>query len=110
MIPILNFPQYRGADNTPDLMNWTVVVYWGSMLLVLIWYYVYAHKIYKGPKSNLDRDAVISGTDAKDVINAVISANRNVKFGPKGSDPEKSSGQIDDKDDEKKPEKVEIVG
>ncbi len=110
MIPILNFPQYRGADNTPDLMNGTVVVYWGSMLLVLIWYYVYAHKIYKGPKSNLDRDAVISGTDAKDVINAVISANRNVKFGPKGSDPEKSSGQIDDKDDEKKPEKVEIVG
>lgn len=110
MIPILNFPQYRGADNTPDLMNWTVVVYWGSMLLVLIWYYVYAHKIYKGPKSNLDRDAVISGTDAKDVINAVISANRNVKFGPKDSDPEKSSGQIDNKDDEKKPEKVEIVG
>lgn len=110
MIPILNFPQYRGADNTPDLMNWTVVVYWGSMLLVLIWYYVYAHKIYKGPKSNLDRDAVISGTDAKDVINAVISANRNVKFGPKGSDPEKNSGQIDNKDDEKKREKVEIVG
>ncbi|QPG76314.1 hypothetical protein FOA43_003700 [Brettanomyces nanus] len=81
MIPILNFPQYRGADNTPDLMNWTVVVYWGSMLLVVLWYFIYAHKIYQGPRSNIDKNTVITGDEAAEVIEAVVSSNHNVKFG-----------------------------
>ncbi|VEU20045.1 DEKNAAC100645 [Brettanomyces naardenensis] len=82
MIPVLNFPQYRGADNTPDLMNWTVVVYWGSMLLAVLWFFVYAHKIYSGPKSNLEKGTVVSGNEATQVIEAVVSSNHDVHFGP----------------------------
>lgn len=75
MIPILCFPQYTGADNTPDLMNWTVLVYWGSMMLCTIWYYVYAHKIYLGPKSNIDPANLIDESDDMAVIDGVISQN-----------------------------------
>lgn len=54
MTPILCFPQYRGADNTPDLMNWTVVVYFGPMFFAIGWYAIYAHKFFKGPKINVE--------------------------------------------------------
>lgn len=54
MVPILCFPQYRGANNSADAMNWTVVVYFGPMLFATIWYFVYAHKFFKGPKVNLE--------------------------------------------------------
>lgn len=74
MIPILCFPQYRGADNTPDLMNWTVLVYYGSMFLAVAWYFIYAHKIYKGPKSNLDSSDIIVGDENEiEVIEAIQS-------------------------------------
>lgn len=76
MIPIMCFPQYRGADNTLDLMNWTVVVYWGSMLLAVTWYFVYAHKIYHGPKPNID--LITSETEEMEVIDAVTSKGGDV--------------------------------
>lgn len=63
MIPLLCFPQYRGKDNTPDLMNWTVLVYWGSMIFCVIWYYAYAHKFYTGPKTNIDAAHLIDESD-----------------------------------------------
>lgn len=53
MTPILCFPQYRGADNTLDAMNWTVVVYFGPMLFAYVWYLAYARKFFKGPKVNV---------------------------------------------------------
>lgn len=59
MIPILCFPYVRGADLTLDQMSWTVVVYFGPMVLALLWYFAYAHKYYIGPKSNLDDDTVV---------------------------------------------------
>ncbi|KAH3668297.1 hypothetical protein OGAPHI_002051 [Ogataea philodendri] len=80
MIPILNFPQYRGADNTPDMMNWTVVVYWGSMFLCMVWYVVYAHKIYQGPKSNLGKESLISDEEEDNVIEAISSKGQDVQF------------------------------
>lgn len=79
MIPILCFPQYRGADNTPDTMNWTVLVYWGSMFLAVSWYFIYAHKIYHGPKTNLDPNSIIF--DASDeevqVLDAIVDTGRS---------------------------------
>lgn len=47
-------------------MNWTCVVYGGPMFMVTIWWFVSAHKWFKGPKVNIEhmmlgRDAVISG-------------------------------------------------
>lgn len=62
MTPILCFPQYRGANNTPDLMNWTVVVYFGPMLFALLWYIFYAHTFFKGPKVNVDHLIYAEGT------------------------------------------------
>ncbi|KAG7881636.1 hypothetical protein KL905_000878 [Ogataea polymorpha] len=79
MIPILNFPQYKGADNTPDMMNWTVLVYWGSMFLCMVWYVVYAHKVYKGPKSNLDKDQLVTD-DEDNVIEAVTTKGQDARY------------------------------
>lgn len=31
-------------------MNWTVLVYGGPMLMIIIWWIVSAHKWFKGPK------------------------------------------------------------
>lgn len=53
MVPILCFPSVTGADLTPDVMNWTVVVYGGPMFLVCIWWVVSARKWFKGPKVNV---------------------------------------------------------
>lgn len=54
MVPFLCFPQLRGANLTAEDMNWTVVVYFGPMIFATVWYLVYAHKFFKGPKVNLD--------------------------------------------------------
>jgi hypothetical protein len=42
-------------------MNWTALVFFGPLLLSLIWYLVDAHKWYKGPKSNLDPETITYG-------------------------------------------------
>ncbi|KAJ4372260.1 GABA/polyamine transporter [Neocucurbitaria cava] len=53
MVPILCLPSVTGADLTVDAMNWTCVVYGGPMFLVTIWWFVSAHKWFKGPKVNI---------------------------------------------------------
>ncbi|KAI5954813.1 hypothetical protein KGF57_003837 [Candida theae] len=64
MIPILCFPTVKGKDLHPKEMNWTALVYFGPMLLVTIWYFVDAHKWYKGPKSNIDEADIVYDADA----------------------------------------------
>ncbi|CUM65790.1 uncharacterized protein PRCAT00003438001 [Priceomyces carsonii] len=59
MIPVLCFPYVAGKDLTPDEMNWTVVVYFGPLLIVFIWFIVDAHKWYKGPKCNIDESDLV---------------------------------------------------
>ncbi|EGV66563.1 GABA/polyamine transporter [Yamadazyma tenuis] len=59
MIPVLCFPYVKGDDLTLDEMNWTVVVYFGPMLMAWVYYMVAAHKWYKGPKSNLDEGTLV---------------------------------------------------
>ena len=54
MIPILCFPNVTGSDLTLDEMNWTVVVYFGPMLIALLAYVFDAHKWYRGPQCNID--------------------------------------------------------
>lgn len=54
MIPFLCFPTSLGSDLTPTTMNWTVVVFFGPMLLFIIWFAVDAHKWYIGPRPNID--------------------------------------------------------
>lgn len=53
MVPFLCFPTVSGADLTPDMMNWTVVVFFGPMLIFIIWFAVDARKWYVGPRPNI---------------------------------------------------------
>ena len=50
IVPILCFPKVKGSDLTPQLMNWTCLVYGGPMVLALIWYAIDARKWFRGPK------------------------------------------------------------
>lgn len=68
MIPILCLPSTRGSDLTAALMNWTVAVYGGPMLFIMIWWVVSARKWFKGPAINVEhhmlgREDVIDGVD-----------------------------------------------
>lgn len=54
MVPILCLPSVTKGDLTPDLMNWTCLVYGGPMLVVLIWWFVDAHRWFTGPKVNVE--------------------------------------------------------
>ncbi|KAF2739327.1 amino acid transporter [Polyplosphaeria fusca] len=54
MVPILCLPSVTGADLTPDMMNWTCLVYGAPMLGSLIWWVVSARKWFKGPKVNIE--------------------------------------------------------
>ncbi|RAL68571.1 hypothetical protein DID88_007293 [Monilinia fructigena] len=49
MMPILCFPAYKGGNLTAELMNWTVTVYFTPMIMVIIWWFVSAHKWFEGP-------------------------------------------------------------
>lgn len=44
MVPILCLPSVTGSDLTPELMNWTCLVWGGPMLAVLVWWVVDAHR------------------------------------------------------------------
>ncbi|KKK22117.1 hypothetical protein ARAM_006469 [Aspergillus rambellii] len=54
MVPILCLPSVTGSDLTPDLMNWTCLVWGAPMLAVTIWWFVDAHKWFRGPKVNVE--------------------------------------------------------
>ncbi|PWY76572.1 amino acid transporter [Aspergillus eucalypticola CBS 122712] len=75
MVPVLCLPSVTGSDLTPDLMNWTCLVWGAPMLGVTIWWVVDAHKWFTGPKVNVEHAihaadaAVIDGVGAdEDVV------------------------------------------
>lgn len=72
MIPILNLPQYRGKNLTPELMNWTCLVYYGAMSLAIAWYFIYAHKIFKGPKSNITNTVIPNYEEKDEAVDEVV--------------------------------------
>ncbi|TVY30681.1 putative amino-acid permease [Lachnellula hyalina] len=69
MMPMLCFPSVRGNDLTAELMNWTIVVYGGPMAMVLAWWFISAHKWFKGPVINVEHhmlgrdNAVVHGVE-----------------------------------------------
>lgn len=72
MIPILCFPTSSGKNLDANGMNWTVVVYFGPMLMALAYYLLAAHKWYTGPKSNIDEeDLVYTGPHDGEFINGI---------------------------------------
>ncbi|GLA33066.1 amino acid transporter [Aspergillus phoenicis ATCC 13157] len=74
MVPVLCLPSVTGSDLTPDLMNWTCLVWGAPMLGVTIWWVVDAHKWFTGPKVNVEHaihaaDAtVIDGVGADEIV------------------------------------------
>lgn len=54
MVPFLCFPTSKGANLDANNMNWTVVVYFGPLLIVTVWFVLDAHKWYIGPRPNVD--------------------------------------------------------
>lgn len=74
MVPILCLPSVTGSDLTPDLMNWTALVYGALMLMVLAWWVLSARRWFKGPKVNIEhmilgRDgAVLEGAESEGEI------------------------------------------
>ncbi|KPM42238.1 putative amino-acid permease [Neonectria ditissima] len=71
MMPIFCFPATRGKNLTADGMNWTCVVFGVPMLLVIVWFFVDAHKWFKGPKININHHmmghtTMTEGVEVKD--------------------------------------------
>lgn len=54
MIPVLCFPATKGKDLNALNMNYTCLIYGGTMALALLWYAVDARKWFKGPKINVE--------------------------------------------------------
>ncbi|RAK99117.1 amino acid permease [Aspergillus ibericus CBS 121593] len=70
MIPVLCLPSATGSDLTPELMNWTCLVWGAPMLGVTIWWFVDAHKWFKGPKVNVEH-AIHAVEDEASVIDGI---------------------------------------
>jgi hypothetical protein len=78
MVPILCLPSVTKGDLTPDLMNWTCLVYGGPMLAVLIWWIVDARKWFTGPKVNVEHSmhpVVNEGMEPEDHADAEITTS-----------------------------------
>lgn len=99
MTPIMCFPYYHGSDLTdPSDMNWTALVYGGPMLFVMIWWFLSAHKWFKGPKINLahmlGREGEIEQIKGLDIIR---SADQVSDSGSDGIGKNKTDVQVQSK-------------
>lgn len=54
IVPALCFPAVKGKDLNPLTMNWTSLIYGGTMLIALFYYAVSARKWFKGPRINVE--------------------------------------------------------
>lgn len=82
IVPALCFPAYKGADLTPQTMNWTSLIYGAPMLFVMIWWFVDARKWFTGPRINIDFISAesISGSDPGSLESP---REKDVQFGEK---------------------------
>ncbi|CAG9988155.1 unnamed protein product [Clonostachys byssicola] len=81
MIPILCFPVVKGDNLTPDLMNWTSLVYGAPMLFLILWFFIDAHKWFKGPVVNIEHhminqeSGILPTVTGVDPLNGVSETN-----------------------------------
>ncbi|EEQ36975.1 hypothetical protein CLUG_01098 [Clavispora lusitaniae ATCC 42720] len=74
MVPFLCFPTVKGKDLDANSMNWTVVVYFGPMLIFIIWWIVDAHKWYVGPRPNIGEYMVQEPSDNVEILQGVVTS------------------------------------
>ncbi|TRX98609.1 hypothetical protein FHL15_000683 [Xylaria flabelliformis] len=99
ILPFFNFPQANGANLTPQNMNWTSLVYGAPMLFVIIWFFVDAHKWFKGPKINIAHHMhgiSIEGIDVSQKKQVDVETGSSSK----GSTTPNLASDIDSDDDE----------
>ncbi|KAI1245967.1 hypothetical protein MGN70_012864 [Eutypa lata] len=84
MLPILCFPSVKGDNLTLVDMNWTCLVYGAPMIFVTIWFFVDAHKWFKGPKINIEHHMLHGHLVGVEGIEPLAGAKRD--------DVEKASG------------------
>lgn len=53
IVPALCFPAVSGADLAPLTMNWTCLIYGGTMALAMGYYVLDARKWFQGPRLNV---------------------------------------------------------
>ncbi|CAH0025675.1 unnamed protein product [Clonostachys rhizophaga] len=81
MIPILCFPVVKGDNLTPGMMNWTSLVYGAPMLFLILWFFIDAHKWFKGPVVNIEHhminqeSGILPTVTGVDPLNGVSEAN-----------------------------------
>jgi hypothetical protein len=72
MVPILCLPSVVGENLDAASMNWTVVVYGGPMVGVLVWWGVDARRWFRGPRVNVEhlmgREVDLEGVDGEGVV------------------------------------------
>ncbi|KAK7962539.1 uncharacterized protein PG986_003364 [Apiospora aurea] len=78
MMPILCFPTVTGNDLTPDMMNWTALVYGAPMLVIVAWFLVDAHKWFKGPKINIEHHMLNQNLRAHPGVDISDSSNGGI--------------------------------
>jgi amino acid transporter len=54
IIPVLCFPTVKGSSLNAERMNYTCLIYGGTMGFALVWYAVDARKWFKGPKIDVE--------------------------------------------------------
>jgi amino acid transporter len=59
IIPVLCFPAVKGKDLNKLDMNYTCLIYGGTMFLAMTWYVLSARKWFKGPKINMEHLVVV---------------------------------------------------
>ncbi|TGO89198.1 hypothetical protein BPOR_0120g00060 [Botrytis porri] len=82
IIPILCFPSVTGADLNDLNMNYTCLIYGGTMTLAMCWYAISARKWFKGPKINVEhmihRDGSGNGSTTGDMEKAVVEKDGQI--------------------------------
>ncbi|KAI6089092.1 amino acid transporter [Hypoxylon rubiginosum] len=90
MLPILCFPSVRGEDLTLEEMNWTALVYGAPMMFVIIWFFVDAHKWFKGPKINIEHHMLHQQLPGVEGVQVPIKGNgkdSDIERGSIGKEP-----------------------
>ncbi|CAG8021087.1 unnamed protein product [Penicillium olsonii] len=74
MVPILCLPSVTGGNLTPDLMNWTCLVWGAPMLAVTVWWLIDAHRWFTGPVVNVEH--AIHGIAQEPIVSEGIEPER----------------------------------
>ena len=121
MVPILMLPSVTGSDlrlvihdtndlrddlilGSADTMNWTCLVYGGPMLFVVIYWFVDAHKWFKGPKVLLATTEMLLGASTNihsqvNIEHQMLGRQGNVVEGKAADDSgDSSAGSITKED------------